>query len=71
MTNFVSRPVIGIGTFMTEYLENPMLLVCIFSGLSIGTTYMIEEPTMKEKTDEEIIEDEISEKSDETYKIVH
>lgn len=71
MTNFVSRPVIGIGTFMTEYLKNPMILVCIFSGLSIGTTYMIEEPKMKDKMDEEISDEEISEISDEEYKMVN
>ena len=71
MTNFVSRPIIGIGTFMTEYIANPMILVCVFSSLSIGTTYMIEEPKIKDEIDEEIIEDEISENTDETYQMVH
>lgn len=44
MTNFVSRPVIGVGTFISEYTSNPMILVCGFSLLNLGSTLIIREP---------------------------
>ena len=44
MTNFVSRPVIGVGTFITEYTSNPMLIVSFFSALNIAATIMIRQP---------------------------
>jgi len=44
MTNFVSRPFIGMATIITEYTKNPMVIVCILSILNMGTTFMISEP---------------------------
>lgn len=44
MTNFISRPVIGMATFITEYTTNPMLLVSVFSMLNSGVTMIIKDP---------------------------
>jgi len=44
MTNFISRPVIGLATFITEYTTNPMLLVSVFSMLNSGVTMIIKDP---------------------------
>ena len=49
MTNFVSRPVIGLATFITEYTNNPMLLVAVFSAVNIAATFIIKEPTEEEE----------------------
>ena len=44
MTNFVSRPVIGLGTFITEYTSNPMLIVTVLSAFNVLATLIIREP---------------------------
>lgn len=51
MTNFVSRPVIGIGTFISEYTSNPMLIVCAFSLLNLSSTLIIKEPEEIDEAD--------------------
>ena len=56
MTNFISRPVIGIGTFITEFIDNPMLFVTIFSTMSIMTTFIIEEPDSSIKVEKSKID---------------
>lgn len=48
MTNFVSRPVIGIGTFISEYTTNPMLIVSVMASINIGATFMIRPPGEEE-----------------------
>ena len=44
LTNFVSRPVIGLGTFITEYTNNPMMIVSVMSAVNILATLIIREP---------------------------
>ena len=41
MTNFVSRPVVGVGTFIAEYARNPMLIVTAVSAVNILATFII------------------------------
>ena len=44
MTNFVSRPLIGMATFISEYTSNPIMLVTILTTINIGSTFIIKEP---------------------------
>ena len=56
MTNFVSRPIIGLGTFIAEYTTNPMLIVSIVSAVNVLATLYVREP--EDGQEAQIIPDE-------------